>query len=279
LSGEPYLPRVSLKVSADSHQAQVPGFPSPDARSPKRGKVKGFSKKSRRRMMLALAEIRGQGDIQFATLTYPRAFPASWSTYKGHLHALLKRITRLDPGAGYVWKLEFQKRGAPHFHLILFNFMPHKTLKMRRQWLAWTWYHVVASGDMRHLGAGTQLDPCRNRRHLSSYLTKYVTKDEDQNARSENGRVWGRGGALNVEPYLELELTWQQFVELKRLCRAWLRANRGASGRSYARTLARNPAGFTILGLGMESQGLAAGQTIVRMLEAVGALSSASDPP
>lgn len=51
------------------------------------------------------------------TLTYPDAFPVNGATVKEDLRVYLQWFTRRY-GTQYLWFLEFQKRGAPHFHVL-----------------------------------------------------------------------------------------------------------------------------------------------------------------
>lgn len=56
-------------------------------------------------------------------LTYGQTYPQSGKVVKSHLRAALQRLRRLRDYATYFWWLEFQRRGAPHVH-ILANFEP-----------------------------------------------------------------------------------------------------------------------------------------------------------
>jgi hypothetical protein len=236
-----------------------------------RGAINGFSKQSRKRLMQTLARVRDAGDVLFVTLTYPSVFPTEYTVYKRHLDTFCKALSRKSPGCGWVWRLEYQKRGAPHYHLLLFRFSPQIPISLLRRWIAATWYRIVASGDERHLRAGTQAKKCDNRRKLYGYVSKYVAKpSENCDAPGRHtGRFWGIGGEINLDEYLTVIITGEQVVELKRYFRKWLVANRGESGKRYARWIARNGDGTFVLGLGMESQNLPHGQTILRMLTAI----------
>jgi hypothetical protein len=57
----------------------------------------------------------------------------------------------------FFWVREWQRRGAPHFHLAgAFPATIHDTPIEQRLSLAW--YQIVASDDERHLRAGTRID-------------------------------------------------------------------------------------------------------------------------
>lgn len=135
--------------------------------------------------------------VLFVTLTYPSAYPGTWAIWKRHLDSWLKRLRRRLPDSGAVWKLEPQKRGAPHFHLLLVG-----TPFLARDWLSRSWYEVVKSRDVRHLAAGTQVQIAHSHRGVVAYAAKYVAKHEKLPVEWQDGvgRWWGvaHREALNI---------------------------------------------------------------------------------
>jgi hypothetical protein len=94
-------------------------------------------------------------------------------------------------GYSTFWFLEFQERGAPHYHLFTTNYFPKEFVSRR-------WYEIVNSEDSRHLAAGTRCEKLeRGRSGLISYATKYACK-QIQKVVPENyenvGRFWGVSG-------------------------------------------------------------------------------------
>jgi len=83
--------------------------------------------------------------------------------------------------------LEFQGRGAPHYHLIASEAVPKEELSER-------WYKIVGSGDEKHLRAGTQIGRIQSKGHLYEYLSGYIKKLDQKTppVGFENvGRFWG----------------------------------------------------------------------------------------
>ncbi len=163
-----------------------------------RGEVSGFSRGSRRRLMRKIASIdrERQRDIPiFGTLTYPSVWPDDPSRWKRDLDTWGKRLMRRYPKAYVIWKLEPQQRGAPHFHLVIFG-VPW----MDKDWLSQSWYDVVASGDEKHLRAGTRIENIRSWRGVMSYASKYTAKviDELPPGWESVGRMWGIIGRKNM---------------------------------------------------------------------------------
>jgi hypothetical protein len=264
-----YLTATHLKVYADGLEAKA--LDQTPRGGGLRGPVTEFSNSSRRRLFKTLARVRSVGKTDFLTLTYPKAFPDDPETPKRHLDMFIKALQRASPSVGYLWRLEYQKRGAPHFHLLLFNFQPSWKLAVKRRWVRITWFRIAGGGDRKHLRRGADLREAQTRKRLYSYVSKYVAKPAEENKCSPEttGRWWGYGGEIDLSPYLELTLSARETVQLKRLCRAWLKACRGKKGAAFAKHIAGETVGFTIFGLGAESQEIDQGQTIYRMLRCI----------
>ena len=90
-----------------------------------RSAIKGFSKNSRRRLLYKFAKMKKSVLPVIVTLTYPNEYTHDSKQWKNDLENLFKRMVRLWPGAAFIWKLEPQKRGAPHFHLMVWG-VPYK---------------------------------------------------------------------------------------------------------------------------------------------------------
>jgi hypothetical protein len=160
----------------------------------KRGMIKEFTPDSRRRLMRTLARLRRGVLPLFLTLTYPREFPVDLGVSKGHLKRFFERLQYYFEDCGAIWKLEFQKRGAPHYHILLWG-VGYDVRFL--EWVSRAWYEVVGSGDERHLRAGTRVEWIRSVRGTFSYASKYLGKDQVVPEESKEvgvGRFWGIWG-------------------------------------------------------------------------------------
>jgi hypothetical protein len=156
---------------------------------------------------------------QLVTLTYcvnmqdaPQA--------KRHLKVLGDRLRRAYPSAGFIWKMECQKRGAIHFHLLVFGikYLPW-------EWVSWAWCEIVTQDAglsieqiTNQLNAGTQVKAARNLWEAKSYLEKYLGKTDQTGELDEPGRWWGthRLEAFKA-PVVEVpQMTARQVVYLAR---------------------------------------------------------------
>lgn len=159
-----------------------------------RSEISKFSKASRRRLLYKLNEVTQKSLPIFVTLTYPAVFPENSKIWKRDLDAFWKRLARRFPAAGSFWKLEPQKRLAPHFHMMIWG-VDYVDL---RCWVSQAWYEVVGSGDIRHLMAGTRVERVRSWRGVMSYASKYLGKECDSSGWDAPGRFWGVLGKKNI---------------------------------------------------------------------------------
>ena len=150
----------------------------------KRGSIRSFSKASRMRLMRTVARVKKAKLPIFVTLTYPSNYSDSFSAWKRDLDVFTKRVKRKYPRAGVLWRLDFQMRGAPHYHLLLWG------VPCVREWISRAWYEVVGSGDLKHLQAGTNTPQIRSYKHLSSYVSKRIARVTREN-HIHVGRWWG----------------------------------------------------------------------------------------
>jgi len=178
-------------------------YPMPHTWQQPRGKVREFSRRSRTRLQQTLCAMpirQVQKGMLFVTLTYPRDWPGEWTVWKRQLDTWLKRVRRRLPHAAGVWKLEPQKRGAPHFHLVVVG-APF----MAKDWLSRSWYEAVGSEDPKHLAAGTNIQAVRSHKGVLSYAAKYTAKHQElpESWQDGVGRWWG------VFNRAGLDIQWQ----------------------------------------------------------------------
>lgn len=155
----------------------------------RRGIIHGFSAASRLRLLLLVLKLNAAlfVYVQFLTLTYPGEWDKDPLSWKRNLKAFRQAFERKYGQRAIIWRLEFQTRGAPHFHLLLMDGEP-----VDRAWLSATWYRIVGSGDLRHLAAGTQVQCLKSWNGVLWYVTKYMSKlGADSQEVSPCGRMWG----------------------------------------------------------------------------------------
>jgi len=173
-----------------------------------RKKITRLTKKARTRLaFIALAT-----PIEFhsmMTLTYGPTVPLDGEIVKHNLWTFLK-VFRAKYKAEYLWVIEFQRRGAPHFHII--TTVPNVS-QIDRVWMAATWLQCLGYGDLPFRDGGLDDDEIeegqkiwRVHTHRSAwenirekdggvhYMVKYATKTYQKTvptAYQNGGRFWG----------------------------------------------------------------------------------------
>jgi hypothetical protein len=169
-----------------------------------RSKIGEFSRQSRRRLLYLLASIdqEASGLPLFVTLTYPGQ---DWEGYaekmKRHLDNFHRWLSYHHPQGSVIWRLEMQKRGAPHFHLLVFG-----VAFLECCCVAHAWWQIVGSQQASHLAAGTQIKACRRWREATGYMAKYMAKPQEEGLTIPDlwklpGRFWGVWGRKNMPVY------------------------------------------------------------------------------
>jgi hypothetical protein len=163
-----------------------------------RGRIRGFSKSSRRNLLRRLASINRttfrayKGRLISVTLTYPGEYPEDREVCKNHLKALRKRLTRRFGEFSGFWRMGIQRRGACHFHLLLFVPPSFGSLANLREFVAFSWYEICGEVSAGHLRAGTRVEEIRTWRSATSYVERYVAKPKAFPEGVVTGRVWGK---------------------------------------------------------------------------------------
>lgn len=180
------------------------GLPGPASGGGLRGKIRGFSPASRSRLLRRIAAVNKLAYTvlpTFVTLTYPREYPTDPTEYRRHARAFLKRLYRKYGDRPVIWRLEFQKRGAPHYHLLVWDLPSSPSVE---EWVREAWFEVVGSGDEHHQVHGVHVRPTDSWRRVSAYLAKYIAKPADAEGEVQEpvGRWWGveRGKMLQTDP-------------------------------------------------------------------------------
>ncbi|MEY4483986.1 MAG: hypothetical protein RL693_1438, partial [Verrucomicrobiota bacterium] len=151
-----YKGAALVDIEGPSHSTQ-----SVPSRGGKRREISGMSSGSRMRIKQKLAKVKCEEMSNALTvcLTYPRSvvLPEEWQIYKNHLRVFNQSVKRHYEGCSGIWVLEFQKSGAPHFHLLIFG-VRHLAIEDLRQWMQTKWYETAHNGDIHQGRAGTTIE-------------------------------------------------------------------------------------------------------------------------
>jgi hypothetical protein len=129
----------------------------------------------------------------FGTLTYPATYPKSGQAVKNHWRAFIERLRRsgwLNDGSIFWW-MEFQERGAPHFHFLV-------TTWIGKTWVAVNWAEITQGNPE----SCSRVEGIRHNDRIGNYVRKYMQKAEQKEIPSDFvgvGRMWGISGPKFVD--------------------------------------------------------------------------------
>jgi hypothetical protein len=201
-----------------------------------RDRVRGFSRTSRRNLLRRLACINRtafkgfRGRMIFVTLTYPRKYPEDPELCKRHLKALRKRLQREFEPFAAIWRLGIQKRGALHFHLLLFVGPSFGPVDELRRFISSSWYEVTGKVSEGHLRAGTRVEAVKKWKQVTSYVERYMAKPEEFPQGLQTGRIWGVwNGKLLPVRWETAQVSLRDAFRIRRTYRKLARRKSGGS--------------------------------------------------
>ena len=168
-----------------------------------RGKITEWSDASRKRLKLHLRNVATgkDGYCLMLTLTYPTV-DTDGEKVKKHLQRIRQWLQYHGVKNG-CWFLEFQRRGAPHFHAYI-----SASDRINSKMIAAAWCKIInepLGSDCFRVHAGIAkgsrpcLEPIKKPHAISYYATKYATKSDQKEVPPDYqnvGRFWGVWGDL-----------------------------------------------------------------------------------
>jgi len=198
-------------------------------RHPKRSSIKCFSKRSRFRLFETMAKIKSNLPNQpfFVSLTYHYGHENKEIADKTCLHNFLVSLRDYDHDVQYIWRIELQKRGTPHYHLIIF---PQIYAKMsnRNNYLktiSRIWHRVGDPKSKIHKEYGCDVRNISNYRQACTYINKYLAKVPEGETGLDKGKHWGCSRDLPNKPFETVPLSRQGRGIVIMKLRKWLLKN------------------------------------------------------
>lgn len=238
------LEDTAYAVFADCTTIKVPHMVVPSSNGGIRGKVVGFSPASRLRMKKRLAKLNLEGTYDFfVTLTYPEKYVTDMELSKRDLDVFRKAFAReFETFIGGIWRLEYQQRGAPHYHMLLISEKPVSRKKII-DFIAKRWPDIVRTSYLKsggnaeeyqehyekHKKSGHNVQFMKSREMVTNYISKYISKVDETVLPEGTGRMWGQwefnGKKLDFTPSETGTLAKEEVVLLKRMVRKHKKAS------------------------------------------------------
>jgi len=183
--------------------------------------IVNFSRSSRKQMIDKLARLNFlcYSQMFMCTLTYRHEFPLTQEEQKKHIDRLQKKFRQLSSKFDFIWRIETQKRGAPHLHyLLLFKDRNRTwseaelTLSLRKLWRS-----VIPEWSSAQDLYAVHVKSLSNVRKSLAYMTKYIAKEDPTVKDTLTGRRWGTSTHLDLSPYA-IQKYSKSFITHFRFC-------------------------------------------------------------
>jgi hypothetical protein len=152
--------------------------------------------------------------IGFVTLTYPADFTKDIRKSKAQLKEYRRRFEIAYGKVRAIWRLEYQERGAPHYHIMYFD-PPFVSIK---DWCT-MWDDVIHTPAEERFGNSVDLKLITHRsgqKLIACYVGKYISKVDERRLKDDSthtGRYWGRWNIVEEDP-IEIPLSDREAFSL-----------------------------------------------------------------
>lgn len=167
-----------------------------------RGRIVKFTKRSRFRLFTLLAKIDNKLSIPpiFVSLTYHYGHENDPRSVKSQLHNFLVQLRLFDPDVQFIWRFEYQERGAPHFHLIIFPSILRSPLLQKKynQRISEIWHLIADPKSRKHKEYGCKVVNIKSYKEACAYLSKYIAKPSNEFTDHKDGKFWGNSRNLPI---------------------------------------------------------------------------------
>lgn len=199
-----------------NHPDQQNSYSEPPERSP--DDIKCFSAKSRKRLfnLFNCLQYSAYGLPAFLSCTFHYDSPNYRAELKNILQMFVYRLKRCLPEFHYIWKFEYQKRGAPHFHFILFPldkkismFSPAREIQIKNHWLQLKKCHCKSCEEY-----SIKTVCCKTHKMSFSYIAKEIAKVQDNYLDHDLGRIWGCSNNMRINHLFKIPCSVKNYEKI-----------------------------------------------------------------
>lgn len=209
-----------------------------DHKRAKRGEVTGWSESAARnnKKFLYSVDTSSLFGVGYAFTFTLKLCPVTSDDWRMLRDRLFKSLTE-NPKLRFVrlhWVTEWQRRGVPHLHgIVFYNDSTPFEISHRIDWLIKVWVGLT-SWDYEATSRGQHVSVVTDVSGWFKYLSKHAARGADHYQRSnenipdgwrKTGRVWGYKGDWVVAEPLQIELSREGFFVFRRIVRAWRKAD------------------------------------------------------
>lgn len=234
--------------------------------------IKRFSSSARRRMLIDMSQINmnkvDTASCLFITLTAPssgwREIPGKrWKERLNNFLTQLRKKYSKSRLCGY-WRMEFQERGAVHFHIITYNVSYIEHSWVSEKWSTICRENISDAEYIKHFQAGTEVQRAKNFDAIKDYFNKtlaYVAKEQEDIKVTEYdkgifeyiqtfGKHWGRIGTVALKQLKSIMTfkfeTESHFYSARRIFRNYIRGCKFKKRQEYINSNKSVPPSLTV---------------------------------
>lgn len=180
------------------HPLQATQYHDPPVRQ--EDDIKTFSFKSRKRFFEFFASLNYSryGVPLFVSCTYHFDYSSDRKSLKYFLKKFYQNLKYKLPPFDLIWKLEYQKRGAPHFHFGLFPKSKSDNFDCDsiKNYIVRAWLKLKACKCPACTIFSCDVRVMKDYSHAMIYMSKEFCKLQDRYEDHDLGRVWGHSNSM-----------------------------------------------------------------------------------
>lgn len=222
-----------IEIKNNYKQSIIPGRP---AGMKAKGKIKGFSNKSRIHLLKYICKMKDIPQIRWEPTFTDDVMKdktiedkAKYSSRVLHNFRHWLKDKKLD--INIIWKREWKPRGSgellgeicPHFHMSIYSKSGTEFIKDHLDMIITKWVDLTGSSHPKrfdvafhHKSFGVITDDS-----WLQYISKYASKEAEVEGESI-GRSWGIIGAFSLDEGKEIMLTRKQSITVQRMFRRYM---------------------------------------------------------
>jgi hypothetical protein len=195
--------------------------PTPDRKPPPRDEtnISKFSTKSRRKMLNVLTRInfKKYKKVVFLTTTFHRVKPTDKHILKYMLKRFIKKLSNNRKNIDYIWRVENQDRGMPHFHIILLykNWSGNYTENEFNAIMTTKWLDITKEINEYSIKHSCKTIFPEEKNNYAFYCAKYCSKEEKKDTADILNRRWGSSYCLFINPLSNLTFDERDLYKIK----------------------------------------------------------------
>lgn len=209
-----------------------------DHKRAKRGEVVGWSESAARnnKKFLYSVDTASLSGVGYAFTLTLKTCPATSEEWRDLRERFFTSITK-SPNMRFIrlhWVVEWQRRGVPHLHgIVFYDDRTPEEIRYRMDfivnvWVGLTSWYYETKAKAQHVTVVTDVSG------WFKYLSKHAARGADHYQRSnenipegwrKTGRVWGHKGDWVIGQPREIELSREGYYAFRRIVRAWRKAD------------------------------------------------------